>query len=64
MSDCICRQCIRLFEIGLGTLTRGCPFCHRMHLISLTEGGIGHLTTSYKDIKGSKPRYQIQVLEH
>lgn len=64
MFNCICRICANLLDAGLGTMTRGCPFCHRMHLINLTEGGIGYLTTSYKDINNSKPRYVIKILEH
>jgi len=64
VNNCICNHCIKLLDAGLGTMTRGCPFCHRMQLINLTEGGIGYLTTSYKDIEGSKPRYQIKVLEY
>lgn len=63
MNNCICRICIRLIEAGLGTMTRGCPFCYRMYLINLIDGPIA-MANSHRDIKGSKKRYYSLELEN
>ncbi len=57
-----CRICTDLINAGLGKLMQGCPFCHRMELIELTDRGIGYTTTSYKDIEGAKPWWKKEVV--
>ncbi len=53
-----CRICTDLLNAGLGKFTQGCPFCHCMKMIELTDRGIGYTATSCKDVEGAKPRWK------